>query len=163
MTNVTSLDSLKGTTVLAHSIYLKHLEDINGIKASALDWTGESTWKDVTGQLKSGSILAYIVDIVYLEFNLGEEACTFGFVGGLINPFNYGFAFAPQFNDSLLQDFNGGIMEVQVCPATHDSTFISRIYINSSIAYKKIECLQPPCPALSLDDTYVCLCMGLDS
>ena len=115
MTNVTSLDSLKGTTVLAHSIYVKQLEEVNGIKASTLDWSGKSTWQNVTEQLKSGSILAYVVDKVYLQYYLGEDACTFDFVGGLINPFNYGYAFSPQVNDSLLQDFNGGIMEVQAC------------------------------------------------
>ena len=118
LTNVTSLDSLKGTQVLTYSTYVKQLEFVNGIKATGLDWDEESSWQYVTEQLKSGNILAYIDDMIILQASLGKDACAMDFVGGLINPFSYGYAFSPRFDFSLFQDFNAGIMEVQVGVST---------------------------------------------
>lgn len=126
LTNITSLSDLKGTHVLAQSLYLEELYENHGIKAAPLDLDGDDVFTSVSKLLESKSITAYVCDIIVLQSYLQSSlACSYSFVGGLINPFNYAFAFSPSFEEPLLTQFNAGLMVVQVCKT---SCYINEVY-----------------------------------
>lgn len=115
LSNVTSFDSLRGTTVLAYPIYVNVLEAAQGITASPFR-LGQNGFFNVSDMLTSGSILAYIHDAPVLQYltNRFAESCHLKLIPGLINPFSYGYAFSANFNYSLLSDFNAGLLLAQV-------------------------------------------------
>ena len=101
--------------MLAHSIYVDELQQNHEIKATALDFYGDDTFLEISKQLQSKLISSYVYDITVLQAYLqGDLACSYSFVGGLIDPFNYAYTFSPTFNDTLLIQFNSGLMAAQV-------------------------------------------------
>ena len=83
-------------------------------------WNGGQSFLSVVEKLQTKTISAFIYDkellVYWMDMYYDTLQCTLKFLGdtgSVIHPFDYGFAFHPNFPDALFHEFNINLIQAQ--------------------------------------------------
>ena len=117
----TSVSDLQGTRVLTSALYAPRLAALSRLDAEVTDrWNGSVSFLNIVEKLQTKTISAFIYDkqllIYYMDLYYDTLQCTLKFLGdtgSVIHPFDYGFAFHPNFPEALFHEFNINLIQAQ--------------------------------------------------
>lgn len=116
-----SVSDLQGTKVMTSALYAPRLAALSRLDAEVMSrWKGGASFLDVVGKLQTKTISAFIYDkqllVHFMDLYYDTLQCTVKFLGdtgSVIHPFDYGFAFHPNFSDALVHEFNINLIQAQ--------------------------------------------------
>ena len=110
---ISDVGDLRGLAVSTHEAYIERLRDRYGITASVLGFEELEDLERAVNDVVDGTLASVISDAPLVYHILGmQETCVLRSLPHVIEKFNYGVAFRPGIDNTLVDLFSAAVLRI---------------------------------------------------